>query len=99
MDTDELTEDVSEEAPTDQAMEHLAVTPPSSTHPAGAVWPMAGGGIRQHGDPNPELNSAPSEAGNLQAGELDAEARARVAATVTQPATDVQADRADIGTE
>lgn len=72
----------------------------SSTHPAGAVTAMPGGGIRQHGDPNPELNSAPvGEAADLQAGDLDADARREREQRVTQPATDVKADRADIGTE
>jgi hypothetical protein len=73
---------------------------PSSTHPAGAVTPMPGGGIRQHGDPNPELNSSPvGELSDLQAGDLSPEEQRRIAGTVTQPATDVLADRADIGTE
>jgi hypothetical protein len=72
----------------------------SSTSPAGAVTAIPGGGIRQHGDPNPELNSSPiGDSFDLQAGDLSAAARRIVQGTITQPATDVQADRADIGTE
>lgn len=69
------------------------------TSPAGGVTAMPNGGIRQHGDPNPELNSAPREAGDEHAGELDAEARRAVERTVTEPATDVATDRPDVGTE
>lgn len=69
------------------------------TSPAGGVTAMPGGGIRQHGDPNPELNSAPSEPVDEHAGELDDEARRAVEETVTEPATDVETERPDIGTE
>lgn len=72
----------------------------SSTSPAGAVTAIAGNGIRQANDPNPELNSSPSGEGtDEQVGDLSAAARRIVEGTVTQPATDVQADRPDLGTE
>jgi hypothetical protein len=73
---------------------------PNATHPAGAITRTADGVLRQHGDPNPELNESPRDEGtNLQAGDLDAQALAERQAQVTQPATDVQADRPDTGTE
>lgn len=61
-----------------------------STHPAGAVTTYPGG-VRQHGDPNPELNSAPSAE--------EEETPVKIHHPVTQPATDVEAGRPDIGTE
>jgi hypothetical protein len=61
---------------------------------------MASGGIRQANDPNPALNSSPNdEDTDEQAGDLSAATRRMIERTVTQPATDVQTDRADIGTE
>lgn len=72
----------------------------SATHPAGAITRTSDGVLRQHGDPNPELNESPSgETTDLQAGDLSLEARSEIEAQVTQPATDVSTNRADIGTE
>jgi hypothetical protein len=71
----------------------------STTHPAGAITRLADGTLRQHGDPNPELNSAPSESADLRAGDVDASVLEELDGHVTQPATDVAAERPDIGTE
>lgn len=72
----------------------------NTTHPAGAVTRTADGQLRQHGDSFPELNESPQgETTDLQAGDLSPESLKEQRERVTQPATDVQADRADIGTE
>lgn len=72
----------------------------ASTHPAGAVTALADGTLRQHGDVNPELNSSPAgESTDLQSGDLDRAAKRFVEDMVTDTATNVKADRADIGTE
>lgn len=73
----------------------------SSTHPAGAITTLPDGRLRQAGDFNlVDLNSSPvGEATDEQSGDLSAEARKFIEAQHTQPATDVQTDRPDIGTE
>jgi hypothetical protein len=72
----------------------------SSTSPAGAVTAMPDGRIRQHGDPNPDLNSSPAgEPFELQSGDEDAEVRRIISDQHTQPSTEFRSDRVDLGTE
>lgn len=89
---------VASDAPAEEEITAVASNP---THPAGAAMRLPDGSLRQAGDWNQQdLNSSPAgEAADLQAGDLSPQERKRIAGTITHTATDVQADRADIGTE